>query len=405
MKVSLKQKDGCYYAVTNYKDGDKYKQKWEALHLKAPDQEKEALRMIKKYAARPEQPVRSHKELFCDWVEKWVKYKKDFVEISTWEGYRLYATKHIIPYFKQQKLDIRDMKPNDIQQYVLLKSKTGRCDGKPNGLSNAAIKKHILVISETLNWAVSMGIIPYSPKQKITYKKERKEIDRTFLNIDQANEMLSLFEDPQMQRVVYVVLYYGLRRSEVLGLKWNAIDFDNDTIEINHTVVKNQSIQTKDRCKTTSSYHKYQLIPNVKAILRDQYNWQQEQKKNYGDGYIDSGYVFTRDNGTFLRPDSVTRSFERTLRRSGFPVMRFHDLRHSTASILYDMGWSMKDIQLWLRHSSIEVTADIYTHISNDRKSTMAMSLNDVLFLQKSCDLLTQKNMPISQENKENPAP
>lgn len=110
--------------------------------------------------------------------------------------------------------------------------------------------------------------------------------------------------------------------------------------------------------------------------MLDQRTRQDENRRVFGKDYKESDYIFVWDDGSKLRPDYVTRGFQRVLKRHGLPPLRFHDLRHSTASILYDKGWDMKDIQLWLRHSSIDVTADIYTHISESRKQSMASSLN-----------------------------
>ena len=193
--------------------------------------------------------------------------------------------------------------------------------------------------------------------------------------------MLKVFKGHPLQALVYTTIYYGLRRSEVLGLRWSAIDFERNTLTINHTVVKNRPIVEKDSTKTPSSFHTYHLIDDVKAVLLQHRAQQIENRKAFGAGYIDSDYVFVWEDGTRFRPDYVTRGFQRVLAANNLPMMRFHDLRHSTASILYDKGWELKDMQLWLRHSSIDVTADIYTHISEQRKSSMASSLNSTFTL------------------------
>ena len=123
------------------------------------------------------------------------------------------------------------------------------------------------------------------------------------------------------------------------------------------------------------------LIEDVKTVLLREYNRQQEQAKVLGKQYKKSDYVFTWDDGKMFRPDYITRAFQKVLERNNLPMMRFHDLRHSTASILYDKGWDIKDIQSWLRHSSIDVTSDIYTHITEDRKSKMAEELNSTFMI------------------------
>ena len=97
----------------------------------------------------------------------------------------------------------------------------------------------------------------------------------------------------------------------------------------------------------------------MKKVLLQERDRRRERMKELGRQYKKSDYVFTWEDGTLNRPDYTTRSFQRVLKKHNLPKMRFHDLRHSTASILYDKGWDLKDIQSWLRHSSIDVTSDI----------------------------------------------
>ena len=207
--------------------------------------------------------------------------------------------------------------------------------------------------------------------------------EKVFLTADKANELLTAFEGHPLQALVYVTLYYGLRRSEALGLRWSAIDFDNNTLTINHTVVKNRTIVQKDAVKTQSSYHTYTLIGDVKNVLLAEREKRKQNAQKYGDNWNNSDYVFTWEDGKLFRPDYVTRGFQRVLKQHGLPMMRFHDLRHSTASIVYDLGWGIKDIQSWMRHSSIDVTGDIYTHITEDRKSKMADELNSTFTIRQ----------------------
>lgn len=379
MTAVLKIKGDRYYAVINYKDGAEYKQKWISLGLPVKNNKRKAEAMLddvkKQYADWYEAPAGD--TLFTTYVKQWLYRKKDCIELSTWEGYQIYAERHIIPYFEPLRLSLRDLKPKHIQEYYQFKFTNGRLDGKPGGLSIPSIKKHSIVIKEALDDAVLAELIVRNPASGV--KLPAKNIstrEKVFLTADTANAVLKAFDGHQLQALVYTTLYYGLRRSEVLGLRWSAIDFDRNTLTINHTVVKNRTIVEKDTVKTQSSFHTYMLIEDVKTILLREYNRQQEQAKVLGKQYKKSDYVFTWDDGKTFRPDYITRVFQKVLKRNNLPMMRFHDLRHSTASILYDKGWDIKDIQSWLRHSSIDVTSDIYTHITEDRKSKMAEELN-----------------------------
>jgi integrase len=384
MTATLKIKNNNYYAVINYKDDGQYKQKWIALGMPAKNNKRRAEAMLDDIKRKFEESYATPQGdmLFTTFIKQWLSKKKAYVELSTWEGYEIYAERHIIPYFEPLKLTLRDIKPQHIKDYYFYKYTNGRLDGKQGGLSIPSIKKHSLVIKEVLNDAMVSELIPKNPA--IGVKLPAKDIpsrEKCFLTADAANEMLQVFAGHPLEALVYVTLYYGLRRSEVLGLRWSAIDFEKGTLTINHTVVKNRTIVEKDKTKTSASFHTYLLIEDVRNVLLTHRSKQQRMKKAYGSEYHDSDYVFTRADGTLFRPDYITRGFQRVLKSNNIPMMRFHDLRHSTASILYDKGWDLKDIQSWLRHSSIDVTGDIYTHISENRKSKMANELNSTFKL------------------------
>lgn len=384
MTGSLKIKNDRYYAVINYKDGAQHKQKWIALGLPVKNNKRRAEAMLDEIKKQYEETYSTSggDTLFVTYIRQWLQAKKPLIELSTWEGYQIYAERHIIPYFEPMKLTLRDLKPQHIKEYYEHKYTRGRLDGKPGGLSIPSIKKHGIVIKEVLNSALMEDMILRNPASGVKLPaKDTPSIDRTFLNAEEANVLLKAFEGHPLQPLIYTTLYYGLRRSEVLGLRWSAVDFDKNTLTINHTVVKNCTVVEKDSTKTQSSLHTYELIADVRDVLLKQKERQERNKRLYGDSYYQSDYVFTWDNGSKFRPDYITRGFQRVLKKNGIPTMRFHDLRHSTASILYDAGWELKDIQIWLRHSSIDVTGDIYTHISENRKSYLASSLNSTFHI------------------------
>ncbi len=119
---------------------------------------------------------------------------------------------------------------------------------------------------------------------------------------------------------------------------------------------------------SASSKATYKLTPKAREIFESLKANQEENKKLFGSEHIQSDYIFVWQNGKLFRPDYVTRDFQKVLKKNGFAHMRFHDLRHSFASILHDKGYSLKKIQKWLRHSDIETTGNIYVHILKSRQ-------------------------------------
>ena len=190
--------------------------------------------------------------------------------------------------------------------------------------------------------------------------------------------MLKAFEGHELQPLIYVTLYYGLRRSEVLGLKWDAVDFDSDTLKIQHTVVKQKTIIAKDSTKSMTSRRVYPLLKEVKTLLLELREKQKRDRIDFGSAYTETDYIFVWSDGKPYRPDYITRAFKKRLARHGLPDMRFHDIRHSTASILYDNGWELKDIQQWLGHADIGTTGNIYTHLTRLRKENIGCDLEKV---------------------------
>jgi integrase len=279
-------------------------------------------------------------------------------------------------------LNIQDITAGHIFDYVnYLSNDGGRKDNKIGGQSNTSIRKIISILRQVFEYAVLYGDIKINPAiqvplPKTTNKKDERQV---FLTSEDAQKMLDAFQNEEIGPIVYVTLYYGLRKSEALGLRWQAVDFDANTISINHTVVGNGHIVRKDTTKTYTSRRTYELLPDVKELLLKLKDQQDDYKRRLGSSYHMNDYIFKNPNGVPYRPDSLTRSFKRALARHGLPQMRYHDLRHSTASILVDKGWDINDIKEWLGHADISTTANIYAHISHRHKVSLSKSLNGAL--------------------------
>jgi integrase len=379
LTARLQDKGGRYYCVINYKDGENRRQKWIALGISTKESKQKALKLMEEKRAEFESRMclAGSTTYFVDYIEKWLNERKGVVQQTTWEGDETYVYRHIIPYFEPLKLLLVDVKPIHIKQYYEYKYTRGRLDGKEGGLSISTLKKHALILKQSLDCAVLEEYIVSNPTAVV--KMPAKEIpvrEKKFLTLEEANEVIQAFQGHPLQAMIYVTLYYGLRKSEVLGLRWSSIDFRRNTLTINHSVVKVKGGSiAKDQMKTASSYREYELIEDVRKVLLELRAAQEVNRRLFQSEYVDNDYIFKWENGKPFRPDTITRSVERHLKAKGLPEITYHTLRHSTASILYDMGWDIMDIKHWLRHSSIDVTADIYTHISNNRKKKLSQKL------------------------------
>ena len=392
MTGRLYEKYGTYYAVLTYKDKNNNKaRKWipTGIPYVKGNKKKAETKLDECIADNKHLEYKENeKPLFTELITEWLgnqnkKMLKDKLAKSTYEGHLTYVKKHIIPYFEPLHLHIDEVTAEHIVNYYNYKYyNDGRKDKKKGGLSIPAIKKHSQILKQVLTEAVIRHQIIVNPAQGVPLPdKYIQEFNGVFLTQDEANVMLQAFKGHELQAMICVTLYYGLRRSEVLGLRWQAIDFDKNTLMINHTVVKNLSVEYKNKTKTTTSKKTYELLPAVKDILLKLKAQENNNRKTFGKTFKDSDYIFKYADGGLYRPDCITRSFQRVLKSHGLPPMRFHDLRHSTASILYDKDYDIKKIQDWMRHADIETTLQIYTHISELRKKESATNLNGIFVI------------------------
>lgn len=298
---------------------------------------------------------------FTEWQEK----REPLLKRSTYEAESIYITRHIAPYFEGKELE--ELRAPHIHSYAMEKLRAGRRDGK-GGLSLVSVKKHLSVIRHALRDAVLLGYIDSNPADNVRLKRRKTALTpRTvFLTTSDAQVLLDGVRGSEIAPAVILALYYGLRRSEVLGLRWSAIDFERNTLTVCHTVVKNLTIEASDTTKSETSRRTFELLPEVKTMLEG-------IRSDHGG---ESSYILHRANGEPMRPDTLTRTFKRELSRIGLPPMRFHDLRHSTATLLMERGWSLEDVKNWLGHADIETTSNIYIHYSRQKKVMLAGNLS-----------------------------
>lgn len=196
-----------------------------------------------------------------------------------------------------------------------------------------------------------------------------------------------------MELPVLLAAYYGLRRSEVIGLRWQSVDFINKCITISHTIEVirvdgEHQVIAKDRTKNKSSCRTLPLIPAVEAALRKAKARQDEKRRLCGRSYCRDylEYVCVDEMGKLILPDYVSSRFREVLEKSEMRRIRFHDLRHSCASLLLANGISIKEIQLWLGHSNFSTTANIYAHLDMSSKQAAAnMMQNCILHDEPAC--------------------
>lgn len=211
-----------------------------------------------------------------------------------------------------------------------------------------------------------------------------------FYDADEVNRLFEISKGTKLEIPILFGAFYGMRRSETLGMKWDAIDFERDTITIRHTLTTvaldgKRITVAEDRTKNKSSMRTLPLVPFVKERLLELKAEQEENRRLCGRSYVKdyTGYVCINEIGDIIKPNYVSCGFPKLLEEHGLRRVRYHDLRHSCASLLLANGVPMKQIQEWLGHSDFSTTANIYAHLDYSSKLTSADAmLNGLGFAQ-----------------------
>lgn len=387
--VSLQEKSGIYQAVLNYKDDNgKRKQKWVSTKLKVRGNKKQALAKAEEIRANFEKKLEFknlnnfddtvvNNVLFLDFLVNWLEMVKNTIEPSTYTSYNQIVSDRITKYFSANKIMLKDLTPVHIQAYYNTMYS--------EGLSANTVIHHHAIIRKCLDYAFKMDIIPNNPADKVQRPKKEQFIGE-FYTTDQLINLIEDSKGDELELIILLTVHYGLRRSEVLGLKWDAIDFKNKTLTIKHTVViakidGKRQLVAKDRTKNKSSYRTLPLIDTIAIKLQEHKTKQETFKKKFGSSYNKDylDYICVNPQGMLIRPDYISQHFKLLLEKNNLKHIRFHDLRHSCASLLLSSGVQMKSIQEWMGHSNFSTTANIYAHLDCNSKQSSADEIASAL--------------------------
>ena len=173
--------------------------------------------------------------------------------------------------------------------------------------------------------------------------------------------------------------YYGLRRSEILGLKWSAVNWDKGTISICHTVVRVKSVMAEDATKTQAGHRELNLFDTARSCLTKIKQQQEEDRAFFGKEYANhEGYIFTWEDGRSYDPNYISHLFTKAMTDFGRPEITLHKLRHTCCSLLINKGWDLKKLQYWLGHSDASTTLNIYSHFNRKRLNESENDLNSI---------------------------
>ena len=380
MTGSLTEKNDKYYIVLNYYEGTVRKRKWIPTGLSVKGNKRKAEKLLRDTLTEQENQPKVIKSdfSFSDYIRHWLTVSERRVDAVTFQGYKLLADTHVLPYFDENKVKLQDVTRDILQAYFDEKAKHGRIDGK-GGLSPRSLRMHKNIIHQTLNEAVKNGLLTSNPCDFIDLPQQVR-FQSKFYSAAQMQALFDAIKNEPLYPLVRIDALYGLRRSEVLGLKWDSVDFENNRLMIRHTVAKVMTTVEKDKTKNASSCRSFPLVPEAKEIFLAAKAEEEENRRLFGKEYHENDYVFKWPDGHPYAPDYISRNFSQLLKRHKLPHIRFHELWHSCASLLLNSGFTLKDVQEWMGHADIKMTADIYGHLDAARKQSMATKLSGTLF-------------------------
>ena len=322
-------------------------------------------------------------ETVLDVITGYMDDAKDRVAPTTYNNYRYIFDSHFEPYFSSlHKQDLDSITAKDINKYYnSLRKKE---------LSESTVAKHDQILTAAFNLAKRDGVITYNVMDGVKHPAE-DYYEVQFYDIDQLNDLLLAAKDSPVYTEILLASFLGLRRGEVLGLKWESVDLVNRIVKIHMNVTParddtgKETIFIREKMKTKKSVRNLILPENLALYLENLKKEQNERKKQLGKYYNSEyeGFVCVDQLGKLHSPGYVTKAFKKVLRQNNLPDIRFHDLRHSCATMLLSLGFSMKAVQEQLGHTQYSTTANTYAHVYDRTKHEIADKAGAVLPIAK----------------------
>ena len=300
---------------------------------------------------------------FLNFLEQSITNNKNSIEYTTYKSYRD-QQKIIESFFSVKNLDLENVTVADILDFYNYLSNVRK------NTNNTVVHYHAL-LRKTFTEAYIRKLIKENIMLEIPRPKKEKYISEVF-NLKEINIFLNHIKGHRFELEMNLALFYGFRRSELLGLRFSVIDFDNNTILVNTKITSSEKekLVPKQKMKNDSSYRIMPLLDSIKKLIIQRMERIKKDKHFFKSIYTKKweGFVCVGENGELIKPDRVTRTFRKLINECGLKKIRLHDLRHSCATLLYEQDIQLKDIQMWLGHSDIQTTANIYSHFDYTRK-------------------------------------
>lgn len=375
-----KKGERFYYAVLRFKDiNGKWQSKWISTGFTVSGNNKrKAEKKCQELLREWENKIGDNYEsiLFADFLLRWLEQTKSSIAETTYYSYKQAITSSIYPYFKKKKIELCELKPYHVQDFYNQKIN--------DGLSANTVLHFHAYIHKCLEYAVKMDLIPVNVSDKVTLPKKEKHYADCY-TVDELRLLLDNCKGSTIEPVIILAAHFGLRRGEIIGLKWRYVDFQNRIISIMGVMTDKgsgsriENTKYRESAKTSSSIRSFPMPNSIYQYLLELKRKQEENQKQASYNMNYSEFVCVRSNGDLIPLDYVTREFPKLLERCGMRRIKLHELRHTNISLLIESGVSMKEAQEWAGHSDYSITANTYSHVSAQSKIKLSQSISKML--------------------------
>jgi len=381
MTANLYEQSNHYHVMLSWKQDGKRKQKSITTGIPVGNNKRKAEAMKKKILEEWEDKITSKFQdiLFSEYLKQWLETIRHSIAETTYSSYKHTIEHQICPYFLERKIKLHDLKPHHIQAFYKWKMNASDVTGN-------TIHHYHANIHKALKDAFRTELIKDNPASRVTLpKKERFIAD--FYTVEEMRLLLEAVKGHKIETPILLSSWFGLRRGEALGLRWQDVDYDTPKISIRGVITDkgidthSKNVKYRSGAKTHSSIRSFPLPPEVAVYIKNLKQKQEENKILLGNSYNKEwlDFICVDVDGSLIKPDYLTRTFPNVLKKHGLRKIRLHELRDSNASLLLDNGVDMKMLQLWLGHSNFKTTADIYAHHRADSKQKLGSILSKEL--------------------------
>jgi integrase len=312
--------------------------------------------------------IEPSKVLYRDYLHDWMKDKRHSISSQTAAANDSYLRTHIIPSLGD--IPMSKLTSLAIQRFIT--------ELKEKGLADSTVKRIYNIVNTSLNKAEKMQIIPKNVAALVDKPKVRKSEIKVW-DVNEVQQFLEIAKDSRYYVAFHLAVMTGMRQGEILGLRWIDVDFDNKTISIRQTL-SHDGKELKSGAKTSSSVRSIAIDDETVAVLQKHRKMIVEEKLKSGNVYTDLGLVVCTSTGGICLPRSLSKFWDKLRSRSNLPKIKFHDLRHTHASLLLKQNVHPKIVSERLGHSSIQMTLDTYSHLLPNIQQDAAKELGKILF-------------------------